>query len=271
MKKILSIVGIVILVLIVIVVLFMGQIIKAGIETAGPKIAGVPMSVEKVRVNPLTGNVHVKALIIGNPEGFKTDSLMELGEFNLDIALGSLFTDTIVIKQILIDAPEITYEKALRSSNISTLLDNLAPAEKPKADVAEEPKEKKGAAKKVVIEDFQLNDAKVHVTLTALGGKKMTLSLPSIQMQDIGKDTGGTDIKEVVSEVFGSVSDAIVKALASSGDFAGDALKDAGDVVGDVGGAATDTVKDVGGAATDAAKGTTDALKKGIGGLFGKE
>ena len=261
MKKILSIVGIVILVLVVVLVLFLGQIIKAGIETVGPQVAGVPMTVEKVRVNPLTGKVHVKALIIGNPEGFKTDSLMELGEFKLDIALGSLFTDTVVIKQILIDAPEITYEKGLRSSNISTLLDNLAPEEQPEEEVAEEPKEKKKApAKKVVIEDFQLNNAKVNVTLVALGGKKMTLPLPSIQMQDIGKDSGGTDIKEVISEVFGSISDAVVKALASSGDFAGDALKDAGGAV-----------KDVGGAATDAAKDAAGALKKGIGGLFGKE
>ncbi len=269
MKKVLSIIGIVILVLIVVLVLFLGQIIKTGIETVGPKVAGVPMSVEKVRVNPLTGMVHVKALIIGNPEGFNTESLMELGEFKLDISLGSLFTDTIVIKQILIDAPEITYEKALRSSNFSTLLDHLAPKE-PKEKVAKEPKEKKAPGKKVVIEDFQLNNAKVHVTITALGGKKLTLTLSSIQMQDIGKDSGGADIKEVISEVFGSISDAVVKAVASSGDFAGDALKDAsgmaGDAAKDVGGA----VKDVGGAATDAAKDSTDALKKGIGGLFGK-
>jgi len=271
MKKILSIVGIVVLVVIVVVVLFLGNIIKAGIETAGPKIAGVPISVEKVRVNPFTGLVQVKALIIGNPEGFKTPSAMELGEFKLDIALGSLFTDTIVIKQILIDAPEITYEKGLRSSNISTLMDNLAPEEKPEKNVAEEPKKKKGSGKKVVIEDFQLNNAKVHVTITALGGKKMTLPLPSIQMQDIGKDTGGTDVKEVISEVFGSISDAVVKALASSGDFAGEALKNvsglAGDTAKDIGG----TAKDMGGAATDAAKDAAGALKKGIGGLFGKE
>jgi hypothetical protein len=270
MKKILSIVGVVILVLIVVLVMFLGNIIKAGIETAGPKIAGVPITVEKVRVNPLTGMVHVKALIIGNPEGFKTESLMELGEFKLDIALGSLLTDTIVIKRILIDAPEITYEKALRSSNISTLLDNLAP-EKPKEDVADEPKDKKAPAKKVVIEDFQLNDAKAHVTITALGGKKMTLPLPSIKMQDIGKDTGGTNIKEVISEVFGSISDAVVKAIASSGDFAGDALKDASGMAGDAAKGVGGAVKDAGGSATDAAKGAADSLKKGIGGLFGKE
>jgi hypothetical protein len=118
-----------------------------------------------------------------------------------------------------------------------------------------------------VIEDFQFNNAQVHATITALGGKKVTLPLPSIQMQDIGKDTGGANIKEVVSEVFGAVSDAIVKAIASSGDLAGDALKGAGDLTGDTLKGAGDAVKGT----TDAAKGAADSLKKGIGGLFGSE
>jgi len=269
MKKILAIIGVVILVLVVVLVLFLGNIIKAGIETAGPKIAGVPMNVEKVKVNPLTGMVHVRGLIIGNPEGFKTESLMELGEFKLDVALGSLMTDTILIKQILIEAPEITYEKGLRSSNISTLMDNLAPEETGEEKAAEEPEEKKAPAKKVVIEDFQLNNAKVHATITAMGGKKMTVPISNIQMKDIGKETGGTNIKEVVSEVFAALSDSIVKAVASSGDIAGDALKGATGTLQDAGGATGDALKDVGGTATDAAKGAADSLKKGIGGLFG--
>lgn len=264
MKKIMSIIGVVVLILVVVVVLFLGQIIKTAIQTAGPKVAGVDMTVEKVRVNPFGGAVRIKGLIIGNPEGFKTPSAMELGDFKVDVRMGSLFTDTIVIKEILINAPEITYEKSLKSSNLSALQKNLAPAEtdepEEKEDVAETPKEKKAPAKKVVIEDFQLNDAKVHVTITALGGKKMSLPLPSIQMQDIGKDTGGTDIQEVISEVFGAISDAVVKAVAASGDFAGDALKGVSGSVGNVGGGAT-----------DAAKSATDSLKKGIGGLFGKE
>lgn len=219
------------------------------------------MSVEKVGVNLLTGMVHIKALVIGNPEGFNTPSAMELGEFKLDIAMGSLFTDTIVIKQILINAPQITYEKGLKSSNLSTLQANLAPKEPaaPKAEAAPEPEKKKGPAKKVIIDDFQLTDAKVNVTITALGGKKMTLPLPDIKMQNIGRDSGGTSPAEVVSEVFDSVTKAVADAVASGGAMAGDALKGAT-------GAATDAAK----GATDAAKGAADSIKKGIGGLLGK-
>ena len=248
-----------ILVLIVVLMLSLGQIIKAGINTAGPKLAGVPVHVEKVIVNPLSGMVRIKGLIIGNPEGFNTPSAMELNDFKLNIKMSSLFSKAIVIEQILIDAPQITYEKSLKSSNLSTLQANLAPKEPaaPKAEAA--PEKKKGAAKKVIIDDFQLNGAKVNVTITALGGKKLTLPLPDIKMQNIGRDSGGTNPAEVISEVFNSITKAVVDAVSSGGAMAGDALKGAAGVAGDAAKGAT-----------DAAKGAADSIKKGIGGLFGK-
>lgn len=261
-KKVLLITGAAVLVLLVVLMLSLGAIIKTAVTTAGPKLAGVPIQLSKVTVNPFGGLVHIKGLVIGNPQGFNTPSAMELSEFKVDLAMGSLFTDTIVIKQILINGPQITYEKSLKSSNLSTLQENLAPkqAAAPKQETApaKDPAEKK-AAKKVIIEDFQLNGAKVNVTITALGGKKMTLPLPDIKMKDIGKDSGGASPAEVISETFDAISKAVVEAVASAGDIAGDALKN-------VGGAATDAAK----GATDAAKGAVDSVKKGLGGLLGK-
>lgn len=269
MKKVLWITGIVVLILVVVLMLSLGQIIKAGVNTAGPKLAGVPVHLEKVVVNPLTGLVRIKGLVIGNPEGFNTPSAMELNDFRLNIklsSLSSLFSKAIVIEEILIDAPQITYEKGLKSSNLSTLQANLAPAktETPAPEAA--PEKKKGAAKKVIIDDFQLNGAKVNVTITALGGKKMTLPLPDIQMKDIGRNSGGANPAEVISEVFDSISKAVVEAVASAGDITGDALKGAGGAATDAAKGATDAAK----GATDAAKGAADSIKKGLGGLLGK-
>jgi uncharacterized protein involved in outer membrane biogenesis len=261
LKKGLLITVAVILVLIVVLMLSLGSIIKTGIETAGPKIVGVSMRVEKVGVNLLTGVVHIKALVIGNPEGFNTPSAMELGEFKADLAMGSLFTDTIVIKQILIDAPQITYEKSLKSSNLSTLQKNLAPEKTatPAEKTGPATEKKKGSAKKVIIDDFQLTHAKVNVTLTAMGGKKMTLPLPDIKMQGIGRDSGGTSPAEVVSEVFDSITKAVTDAVASGGAIAADSLKSATSAAGDAAKEATDAAKDAAG-----------SIKKGIGGLLGK-
>lgn len=260
-KKIVLIAVGVILILVVVLMLSLGQIIKTAVNTAGPKLAGVPVHLNSVVVNPLTGMVRIKGLVVGNPEGFNTPSAMELNDFKLNIKMSSLFSKAIVIEEILIDAPQITFEKSLKSSNLSTLQANLAPktAATPKPEAAPAPEKKKGAAKKIIIEDFQLNGAKVNVTITALGGKKMTLPLPNIHMKDIGKDSDGANPAEVISEVFDSITKAVMGAVSSAGDLAGDALKN-------VGGAASDTAK----GATDAAKGAADSIKKGLGGLLGK-
>jgi len=261
-KKVLLITGASLLILVVALMLSLGRIIKTGVNTAGPKLAGVPVHLDKVVVNPFTGLVQIKGLVIGNPEGFNTPSAMELNDFKLKIKMPSLFSKAIVIEQILIDAPQITYEKSLKSSNLSTLQANLTPKETaaPKTETAPaaKPAEKK-AAKKVIINDFQLNGAKVNVSFTALGGKKMTLPLPDIHMKDIGKESQGASPAEVISEVFNSITKAVTEAASSVGDAAGKALKDAG-------GAATDAAK----GATDAAKGAVDSVKKGLGGLLGK-
>jgi uncharacterized protein involved in outer membrane biogenesis len=272
MKKVLLITGAVILVLLVVLMLSLGQIIKAGVNTAGPGLAGVPVHLDGAIVNPLTGMVRIKGLVIGNPEGFKTPSAMELNDFKLKIDMSSLFSKTIVIEEILIDAPQITYEKSLRSSNLSTLQAKLA-AKKPAAapdGTVPAPEKKKGAAKKVIIDDFQLNGAKVNVALTALGGNKLELPLPPVQMKNIGRTSGGANPAEVISELFSSISKAVFEVVASSGDVAGKALKGAGDAaesaLKDPGAAATNAVK----GATDAAKGAADSIKKGFGGLLGK-
>ena len=259
MKKVLLITAAVILVLWVVLMLSLGQIVKTAINAEGPKLAGVPVHVKTVIVQPLLGIVRIKGLVIGNPEGFNTPSAMELNDFQLKIKMSSLFSKTIEIEKILIDAPQITYEKSLKSSNLSTLQENLAPSGGKKPAAEAKPEAKKGATKKVIIDDFQLNGAKVNVTITALGGKKFTLPLPDIKMKDIGKNSGGANPAEVISEVFNSISKAVVEAVSAGGEMAGKALKD-------VGGAATDAAK----GATDAAKGAADSVKKGIGGLFGK-
>jgi len=284
LKKVLAGVGIVLVVLIVVVVLFLGQVVKTAIETVGPQVAGVEMTLDKASINLLAGDVKIKGLVIGNPEGFKTPSLMELSQFVVDLDMGSLFTDTIVIKQIHIDGPQITYERGLRASNLSALQDNLASDEE--ADPAEEPEEKPAKkksdkpAKKVVIEDFLFENGKVNVSITLAGGKQMTVPLAPIHLENIGKDSGGASITEIVNEVIGAITKSVGQAVAASGDLAGDALKGAGDLTADaakgVTDAATSATKGATDAAAGAAKGATDAaagaaksLKKLGGGLFG--
>jgi len=269
LKKVLIGVGAVLVVLIVVVVLFLGQVVKTTVEKVGPQVTGVDVSLERARVYLLLGDIKLKGLVIGNPEGFKTPSAMELGRFVIDLDMGSLFTDTIVIKEILIDGPQVTYERALRSSNLGQIQKNMEPKEKDKP--AKETKEgkpakaDKGPGKKIVIEDFLFENGQIHVSTPLAGGKDLTVPLPKIHLEDIGKGSGGASVSEVVNQLFGAIAKSAGKAVASSADIA----DDAGKVLKDVGGDATDAAKELSGSAADAAKGVGGSIKKLGGSLFG--
>lgn len=251
MRKILLIVAGVVLLLVVLIAAFLGPIIRTAVVTAGPRIMGVPVELERVRVNPLSGTVHVQGLVIGNPEGFKTSSAMELGELRVRIDMGSLFSDPVVIREIFVSDPRITYEQGLRANNLSRLQAQLAEAapEKP-ADAETEPARETAPAKKVVIERFELSGARVNASLTAMGGRSLTVPLPPVRLNDIGKESDGASPAEVVSRVLRSITSAVTDAVSSAAGVTGDALRGAG------------------GAATDAARGATDAIRSGVGGLL---
>lgn len=213
LKKKLSMIGSSLLVLTILLVVFLGNVIKGAIETVGPKVLGVPIQVEKVRVNLLTGGVRVKALSIGNPEGFHTPSMVELDELKMVISLPSLFTDTVVIKEILIEGAELTFEKSLTSNNIETLQEQL------------EKKEDDGKGKKVIVEDFRSKGAKLNVSVTGLKGNQLSLPMPPIHLTDIGKESDGFSPLEFTKEMVGVVSKTVLTVVTSSVDFAGNTLK----------------------------------------------
>ena len=81
------------------------RIIKEVVETVGPKMTQTEVKLDKVELSTTSGTGKLSGLLIGNPKGFTTPSAMQLGEIGLTLDIGSLSTDTIVIKSILIRAP----------------------------------------------------------------------------------------------------------------------------------------------------------------------
>lgn len=274
MKKILTLIGLILILVIVGLLFFAGPIVKTAVTTVGPQVAGVPITVEDVEINPLKGSVRIQGLVVGNPDGFKTPSAMELVDFQVLLKISSLFSDTVVVEQVLISGPQITYERGIRDSNLGALQKNIAPADAQKAPAdapsAEEeeapPTAEKSPGKKVVIDDFLMKDATVNVTLTALGGKKTSLKLPEIHLEGIGRDDGGASLANVIARVLESITGAVIEAAANSDEIALDTLKGAGGLLKDSGGKASDAAQD----AADAAKGAADSIKKGLGNLLGK-
>ena len=225
-KKIGIIVGIIVLVLIIaliVVTTFLGSIIKTAVNKVGPAALGVDVSLEDADFSLFKGRVKFKKLIIGNPEGFDTPSLCELSQFEVIMKPGSVMSDTIIIEKIHIDGPQFTYQRGLKDSNLSKLVDQLKGDKKleekergeEKKEESKKPEKKgKGPSPKVIINDLIIENAKVNVSITALGDKQTIIHLPTIHLKDIGKKGNGATIIDVLGLVFDAIMQAILQAPA---------------------------------------------------------
>ena len=213
---------VVVLALVVIVVasLFLGDIVKKGVETVGPKITQVPVKVDEVRVTLLTGSASVKGLVVGNPEGYQTPQAISAGLISVGVNPLSVLSDKIVIRSLHVESPEITFEGGLGGNNLSKILDNVNAsahsASNPGAVSTNAPAEAK-PSKKLEVDDLLITGAKAHVDLTDLGGKEMTLSLPPIHLVDLGKNQEGITATELTRSVLDAIVTATLKAVSKNG------------------------------------------------------
>lgn len=238
-----------------------GTIIREAINTAGPKVLGVPVSVEDVSFLPLRGLVELKNLHVGNPEGYKTAGIFDLGLVRVKIKTASLFSRTIVIEAVKIEKPVITYERGLGNSNIGALLAKLEGSGEREAGSEEKPKggsskskAPAGGGKKVIIRDLLVNGAQVKLSLTALQGLAAPIPLPPVHLTGIGEESGGTSFAEALGKIIGAILGAVTDVATGAGKLVGEG-------VGAVGGAAVDGVKAVGGAAGKLTEGIGNLIK----------
>ncbi|NQT94235.1 MAG: hypothetical protein HQ559_15855 [Lentisphaerae bacterium] len=220
--------------------------IRKGVERMGPEMTGTFVTLEKVRLSPLSGRGRIEGLLIGNPEGFKTDHAIRVGYIQLDLVPKSLLTKTIVIKELLLDSPEITYEADLRGSNISRIQRNLEKAEASQAE-GEEQAVAAGdeGGQKVVIKNLIISNGKIRLSTQMMQGKTVMVPLPTIHLKDLGEDTGGVTAVKAVTTVF----DSMARSLARS------ATGVTGMVGGGAGAVADSAAKGIGMASESAAKG----------------
>ena len=86
------------------------DLIQEAVQTYGSEITQAKVSLAEVDIDLTSGRGSLRGLSIGNPAGFDTPSAFELGAISITIDTGTVTDDTIVITEIVIEAPVITYE-----------------------------------------------------------------------------------------------------------------------------------------------------------------
>ena len=251
--------------------LWVGTIARPIVNGIAPKITKTSFNIGKLYVNPWTGRVEVGDFVLGNPDGYSDPHAVELKSLVFDLDMTKMLGDAYWIEEVTVDGLFVSYAIGGENNvdNIKQILINVAggkekydaqqarkaalkaekeakdeaakeAAEKAAEEAGEKLEEEEEDELKFVVDQFALRDVKVKVQV-------ITLPVPNFTLTDVGKDTGGASIGDILDDVWTSIL--------SGASSLGDGAKTLGGLVNKGAGAAAD-------AAADGAKKTADAVKK---------
>jgi hypothetical protein len=276
-----------IVVLVVLVVVVVGaigyiavdRIAKAGIEQGGTHAMGVETKLDGIHVGLFSGSVSMDGLSIENPEGFKADHFMSLGDGSVDVTLGSLMGDKVEVPMLQLNDIDLSLEKDGGKANYQVILDHLASVSggqnEPVEDTGEE-------GKKFVIKELVITDVKVQAEV--IGGMSVPITIPEIHLTDIGtdsdkgvllKDLSGiiltailTSVVEQAGDVLpGGIGEGLQGGLAAVGDLGDFGMKVVGDVTAQAGEMVDEAAEKLGEEVDQA----MDKVTEGLGGFLGNK
>lgn len=203
--------------------LWLGTLVKTAIVQIGSRLTKTTVTLEDVHIGLLRGLVQLDGLGIGNPPGFTAPNAVHLGTARVRLDVLSVLSDTVVIDEILVEAPDITFE-GLPTSNLSVIQNNVSAAVPAGSSKPADGKPAVSGSKKFLIKKFTLTNGRVAASV---GGQSLRLSLPGIHLADIGKETGGATPEQVVSAVFSAITRSATGAVTGQTKQAGEAVNKA--------------------------------------------
>jgi uncharacterized protein involved in outer membrane biogenesis len=215
MKKVLGGIAVFVLVAIVAVGLYLyfsfSTLVKTAVETYAPRITQTKVTLGGVSVSIFGGSASLNDLVVGNPNGFKSDRAMALNKVSISLDSGSVMSPVVHIKNVEIVEPQIVFEPGQGSNNLSVIQKNLsrmasgqAPAQPASGTTAGPQPEKK-----LIIDHFIITATKATLALPQLGqiaqmaGQKseVAVTLPTIEMRDLGTKEGGLPPAKIAEQV----------------------------------------------------------------------
>jgi hypothetical protein len=162
------------------------SLVRKGVEKGGTYALGVPTELASADVGVFGGTVALAGLRIANPEGFKGDAFLTLGDGGLAVSLGTLRQDVVEVPSLSLTNIDLHLERAGEQANYQIILDNLKRFESGDAPT---PKDGEGG-KRFIIRKVEIRDVAAHIQLIPLGGELSTIEVvvPAVILTDVGAD-----------------------------------------------------------------------------------
>ena len=208
-----GVLGLIVIVLAVVIYMTLqniDSIVKTAIEKVGSDVSGTEVSLNNVELSLTEGRGSLLGFKMTNPEGFKSDEAFQFDEVTVKLDLATIASDPVIIKEVLIRNPVVTYEIGDKETNLDRIQKNV---ESSSPSSAGSGSSDGGKAPKIIIETLVMTGGKVNVVASQFMDNSMSAGLPDIRLTDIGKEdngaTPGAIAQELMDEMLTSVSAAV--------------------------------------------------------------
>lgn len=188
-------------------------VLASAIRTYVPPIVGVSVQLAGVTLQAADGLASINGLVLGNPKGFHTPHAIAVGHIRMQLDVASLTKDVIVVREIRIEQPEVTYEYASGGSNLEVIQRQVEAYIADHA-TAKNPSAKEGPGKKLIIDHFVIQGAKARVSADMLRGNAVSVALADVHLTDMGKKAQGITPAEAARQVVGALTQSASQAVA---------------------------------------------------------
>ena len=237
MKKIL-IIGVILVVAVIGVgayVLFssINSVVKAAVEQIGSDATGTQVTLNDVEISPTDGLGALRGFRMTNPKGFAEGDAFKFDEVSLTLDVSTILSDPVVIKEVVIDRPEVTYAIGDGSSNVEEIQKNVNTYAGSNGSGSAGGSSSEGP--RIVIENLYMRNGTVSVSAPGVTDESLTTPLPDIHLTDIGADGNGATPAEVARQTMAALVASAKQAVKSvdvdallkgAGEMAGEAQKE---------------------------------------------
>ncbi|MFA5141231.1 MAG: hypothetical protein WC728_18575 [Elusimicrobiota bacterium] len=192
----------------------MGSLIKSIFETGIiekliSKLVGTKVRIGSAQIDLLSGRLRFTDIVVSNPKGFHAPYILRFRRCQAKIDPLSVLSGKVVVRKMRIRDAEAIYEASWGESNFSAILKNIDRI------MGAKPSRGRRAPDKVryQIDDLVIQGSRIHLSAKLLPGKGLTLPVPAISLEGLGKESPGLSGLEVMAVIIRHVIGEGLKAI----------------------------------------------------------
>jgi len=186
-------------------------VVKRAITLYGSEMTQALVSVDAVRLRSSDGAGTIRGLTVGNPAGFTTPYALKVGLIDVAVELRTLAEPVIVVKRIVIESPDVIYEKGATQTNFEAIQKNIVSALGTRSAGGTG---RAGApVRKLIVDELIIRNARARAAAPLLAGKTISATLPDIVLHHVGRAEGGITPAQLGEVVARTLSQRLMASL----------------------------------------------------------